>query len=290
MDDMTQEGMVCGPDGCDVPDSATATLPPRPRSARASTSCPTRFAPGAISASGRWNARWPCWRARGCASRCIGIRSSSIPTCRRRASTAPPTAPGNSAAPSARARAGCAHRRGRGRRRPGIPPGPDAADAKHHRCAPADLVRRRRTACRMRRWSGVPRLFHRGPRHRRRCRAGRLRRARRVWTATRSRRSSPATSRTRRCAPPIRPRARLGSNGVPSFFLDGYGLFSGAMPAERWRTHCAGPGDPAQRQRRNGILLRHTGAARFRRARPVVASFVAPRAGATLYTPPRVDV
>lgn len=27
MDDMNPQGMVCGPDGCDVPDSATATLP-----------------------------------------------------------------------------------------------------------------------------------------------------------------------------------------------------------------------------------------------------------------------
>ncbi|HEY1930734.1 MAG TPA: DsbA family oxidoreductase [Acetobacteraceae bacterium] len=27
MDDMNQQGMVCGPDGCDVPDNATASLP-----------------------------------------------------------------------------------------------------------------------------------------------------------------------------------------------------------------------------------------------------------------------
>jgi predicted DsbA family dithiol-disulfide isomerase len=27
MDDMTEQGMVCGPDGCDVPDKATASLP-----------------------------------------------------------------------------------------------------------------------------------------------------------------------------------------------------------------------------------------------------------------------
>ena len=67
-----------------------------------SRSPPTSSARGATSASGAWRRRWRCSTARS-KPRSAGCRSSSTPTCRRKASRAPNTARPSSARSSARA-------------------------------------------------------------------------------------------------------------------------------------------------------------------------------------------
>ena len=157
---------------------------------------------------------------------------------------------------------------------PAVPPGPDAAHAEHDRRAPADLVRRppegheqahnlgMNRAGRTRRW--------------RRCSAAYFIQGRDIGDAAvladcaaRGRAGPRRGDRVPRPAtwPSAEMRAadqaarEAGVNGVPSFFLDGYSLFSGAMPAARWRTRSATADDsaPARETYRRG---RGAGAAR----------------------------
>ncbi len=121
--------------------------------------------------------------------------------------------------------------RGRRQRRAGVPHRPDDPHPEHDRCPPDDLVRwptRKPGRCD---GGDVQGLFHRRPRYRRAWSAGRL--CRRGGTARQAvidflvgdlaRKEVRAADRAAREA---------GVSGVPSFFLDGYSLFSGAMPAE----------------------------------------------------------
>ena len=123
-------------------------------------------------------------------------------------------------------------------RRPELPPGPDAAHAEHAGCAPADLVRRARRvpAKAGDRQDAVMETvfaayFTQGRDIGDRdvladCAAlGGMDRA-----AVADFLAGEVAAQEMLAAD--RAAREAGVNGVPSFFLDGYGLYSGAMPAE----------------------------------------------------------
>ena len=70
------------------------------------------------------------------------------------------------------------------------------------------------------------------------------------WTQAEVPASWRPTGSTRKCGPPTW-RPGKPASGVPSFFLDGYSLFSGAKPAEKSPKRCAGGGGFSSSGRRS---------------------------------------
>ena len=167
---------------------------------------------------------------------CAGIRSSSIPTCRPRASTGGATSRRSSAGRSARRRSTRACARPAARRHR-VRVRRDRAPAQHARRASADRVgagaaATPTTAGR----AAVPRLLPRRPLRRRPRRAGGARR--RGGLRRRRRRaccSSPALGADEIADAGRRACAQLGVSGVPFFIFDGRIGLSGAQEPETMR-------------------------------------------------------